>query len=79
MTAHADLPKLFRTSEQRATYGTLLAYGPAGAGKTYSIRTPLAHDFIPGRGLRWRHCAPCWPRRSRSDPRTVDDPLPSEP
>jgi len=33
------LPKLFRTDMLKATFATVLAYGPGGAGKTYSIRT----------------------------------------
>jgi hypothetical protein len=33
------LPKLSRTDLLQATFGTVLAYGPGGAGKTRSIRT----------------------------------------
>jgi hypothetical protein len=35
----SSLPKLFRTDELNATFGTVLGYGPAGAGKTRSIKT----------------------------------------
>jgi len=38
MTAK-KLPRMFRTSELKASFGTVLGYGPAGAGKTRSIRT----------------------------------------
>jgi len=34
-----NLPKLFRTDELKASFGTVLGYGPAGAGKTRSIKT----------------------------------------
>jgi hypothetical protein len=33
------MPKLSRTDQLQATFGTVLGYGPAGAGKTRSIRT----------------------------------------
>lgn len=36
-TPTKSLPKLSRTSELKASFGTLLGYGPAGAGKTHSI------------------------------------------
>jgi hypothetical protein len=35
----SSLPKLFRTNNLKATYGTVLGYGPAGAGKTRSVKT----------------------------------------
>ena len=35
----SSLPKLFRTDELSASYATVLGFGPAGAGKTYSIRS----------------------------------------
>lgn len=35
----SSLPKLFRTDMLQATYGTVLGYGPAGAGKTRSIKS----------------------------------------
>jgi hypothetical protein len=35
----SSLPKLFRTDELDATYATVLGFGPAGSGKTYSIRS----------------------------------------
>jgi hypothetical protein len=43
----AKLPTLQRTSTQRANYGTVLSYGPAGAGKTRSIATLVTHGFNP--------------------------------
>lgn len=42
-----SLPKLSRTSLLKASFGTVLAYGPAGAGKTRSIKTLLAHNLNP--------------------------------
>lgn len=33
------LPKMYNTDSLRASYGTVLSYGPAGAGKTRSIST----------------------------------------
>jgi hypothetical protein len=41
------LPKLQRTSQLKATFGTVLAYGPAGAGKTRSIKTLQEHGLNP--------------------------------
>jgi hypothetical protein len=41
------LPVLSRTSLLKATFGTVLAYGPAGAGKTRSIRTLVDHKMSP--------------------------------
>jgi hypothetical protein len=41
------LPDLFRTSQLKASYGTVLGYGPAGAGKTRSILTLMDHGFRP--------------------------------
>jgi hypothetical protein len=38
------LPKLSRTDQLKATFGTVLGYGPAGAGKTRSIRTLKRHN-----------------------------------
>ena len=35
----SSLPKLYRTDELEASYATVLGFGPAGAGKTYSIRS----------------------------------------
>jgi len=39
MATAPTLPKLSRTTELKASFGTVLGYGPAGAGKTRSIRT----------------------------------------
>jgi hypothetical protein len=36
-SAKKGLPKLSRTDQLKATFGTVLGYGPAGAGKTRSI------------------------------------------
>jgi hypothetical protein len=41
------LPELYRTSMLKAAYGTVLGYGPAGAGKTRSIKTLVAHRLKP--------------------------------
>lgn len=41
------LPPLMRTSMLKATYGTVLGYGPAGAGKTRSIKTLKDHGMNP--------------------------------
>jgi len=41
------LPELFRTSQLKASYGTVLGYGPAGAGKTRSILTLAEHEMNP--------------------------------
>lgn len=41
------LPKLMRTSMLSASYGTVLSYGPAGAGKTRSIATLKNHGMNP--------------------------------
>lgn len=41
------LPQLFRTSQLKASFGTVLGYGPAGAGKTRSIRTLVDHGLNP--------------------------------
>ena len=41
------LPKLSRTDLLKASFGTVLGYGPAGAGKTRSIRTMKAAGFNP--------------------------------
>jgi hypothetical protein len=38
-SSRSSLPKLFRTDQLKATFGTVLGYGPAGGGKTFSIRT----------------------------------------
>ena len=37
--ARSSLPELFRTDQLQATYATVLGFGAAGTGKTYSIRT----------------------------------------
>jgi hypothetical protein len=47
MTNGKKLPQLFRTSTLKASYGTVLGYGPAGAGKTRSIETLAAHEMNP--------------------------------
>src|SRR5262245_21537323 len=39
MTMPGRLPKLQRTDQLKATFGTVLGYGPAGAGKTRSIKS----------------------------------------
>jgi len=41
------LPKLQRTNQLKATYGTVLSYGPAGAGKTSSILSLLKAGINP--------------------------------
>ena len=41
------LPTLSRTSQLKASFGTVLSYGPAGAGKTRSIKTLLDHGLSP--------------------------------
>lgn len=45
--ATKELPKLFRTNMLQASFGTVLGYGPAGAGKTRSIETLAKHGFNP--------------------------------
>jgi hypothetical protein len=41
------LPQLYRTSQLKATFGTVLSYGPGGAGKTHSIRMLKKHGMNP--------------------------------
>ena len=41
------LPELFRTSQLKASFGTVFGYGPAGAGKTRSILTLVEHGLKP--------------------------------
>lgn len=41
------LPKLNRTDELENLYGTVLVYGPAGAGKTRATKTLVTHGFNP--------------------------------
>jgi hypothetical protein len=41
------LPKLSRTDLLKATFGTVLSYGPAGAGKTRSIRSLVDAGMAP--------------------------------
>jgi hypothetical protein len=43
----SGLPKLFRTKDLKTSFGTVLGYGPAGAGKTRSIRTLIDAGFNP--------------------------------
>jgi hypothetical protein len=43
----SKLPGLQRTNELKASFGTVLGYGPAGAGKTRSIRTLVDHGLSP--------------------------------
>ncbi len=47
MAISARLPKLNRTNHLQASVGTVLGYGPAGAGKTRSIRTLKQEGFNP--------------------------------
>ena len=35
----SSLPTLYRTDQLKASYATVLGFGPAGSGKTYSIRS----------------------------------------
>jgi AAA domain-containing protein len=42
-----SLPRLSRTNLLKASFGTVLGYGPAGAGKTRSIRTLKAAGMNP--------------------------------
>jgi hypothetical protein len=44
---YGKLPPLQRTSMLKATFGTVLGYGPAGAGKTFSIKTLMKHGLNP--------------------------------
>jgi hypothetical protein len=46
-TPSKTLPKLQRTDQLKATFGTVLGYGPAGAGKTRSIKSLKAAGFNP--------------------------------
>jgi hypothetical protein len=41
------LPSTRRTSELKNSFGTVLSYGPAGAGKTRSIKTLVDHGLTP--------------------------------
>jgi len=43
----SKLPSLQRTSALKASFGTVLGYGPAGAGKTRSTTTLKDHGFNP--------------------------------
>jgi len=45
--ANKGLPKLYRTDMLKATFGTVLGYGPAGAGKTRSIKTLQQAGLAP--------------------------------
>jgi hypothetical protein len=43
----SSLPGLFYTNEVRNDYATILGFGPAGGGKTFSIQTILDEGFKP--------------------------------
>jgi AAA domain-containing protein len=47
MSSIGKLPSLFRMNELKASFGTVLSYGPAGAGKTRSIETLEKHGMAP--------------------------------
>lgn len=46
-TATGRLPPLSRTSQLQAAVGTVLGYGPGGAGKTFSIKKLKEHGMNP--------------------------------